>query len=432
MGKPPVRYKPVSRGLLPHPVERRGFVTVPLDPRDASLGTIDVFYRLIPAEGSTPDDATKPIVVVFNGGPGVPGSAYRPLDYDYENPDDPKHGGVDRFRLLRKTHRVLLADQRGTDGLSAPIDMEDPSIDARFIAKHFSSDSHARDYAAVINAVIPANQPFFIIAQSYGGMPGMQYLGLEGARLPTGIVFSSSALPYEDAHESMLARRREQLALNRQLAEAVPAIRSELEAVRQHLAAVGLNPDQVHALWSLLGKGPTGVWEHAFAAELKKVMGRNRSEIAAEFAKGFGELHLLNYILSSSNMTPGYTDRGLAAESSALVPFEPWMLDENWIMLNSLASDDWRCALLDDLDRNPPDPTPLPTLAHLRNSIANTHALFTAADNDAFVPADGYRKAIEKFSVPGHTEMRALQGGHDAIFLRDGHENFLAWSRALV
>jgi hypothetical protein len=64
-------------------------------------------------------------------------------------------------------------------------------------------------------------------------------------------------------------------------------------------------------------------------------------------------------------------------------------------------------------------------LETLKASIGKNRVLFAAADNDAYVPADSYLRAVEKFLVPGHTEVRRLPGGHHAIFLKSGHEAIL-------
>jgi len=424
-----MRFKPVDRRVLEHPVERRGFVEVPLDWERPDAERIELFYRLIPAYDSTPDDASTPIVVVINGGPGIAARFYRPLDFDYTTQTMPG-GGVDRFKYLLRTHRVLIVDQRGTDGCSAPIDMDDPALDAAFVARYFSSDSHARDYLAVIDALIPEGERFFIIAQSYGGLPGMQLIALDQRR-PTGIVFSSSALPFEDPLVEALERRREQLRLNLQLRDAVPDIEQRLADTRAHCAAVGLDPGLVHGLYSLLGKGEVGTWEPGVVTRLDKILGQTREQILADVDAGLETPSLLNYILSSVNFSPGRTDRTLAAESARQVPFEPWMIDETIMIMQTGQDGTWRQGLIDAFDAAPPPGTPFPTMEALRAAIGNNQVLFTAADNDAFVPGQAYRDNVARFVVPGHTEVRTLPGGHNAIFLDKGYEAFLAWSSGL-
>lgn len=422
-----IPFKTVDPAIADHPVERRGFVPVPLDYDDPSAGEIAIFYRLIPTYGGSPDDADKPIVVVFNGGPGIPASFYRPLDFDYETHATPL-GGLDRFKHLLKTHRVLLADQRGTDGGSAPLDLDDPSIDANEVARLFSSDAHARDYAAVIDAVVPEGQPFFIIAQSYGGMPGMQYLGLPAARRPAGVVFASSALPYEDVLATNLDRRREQLRLNLALRDAFPDVEARLARTRAHLAAEGVDPGKLNGLFTLLGKDVPGVWEPALVARLDALCAQDGDAIRADMTARREDPDLLNYILSSVNFTAGFTDRTLALHAREHVPFEPWMIDETWILLETGQDGTWREQLIADLDAAPPPPTPFPSVDTLRAAIADHEVLFTAADNDAFVPPDSYRASLAKFFVDGRSEVATLPGGHHAIFLERGYEVFLAWS----
>lgn len=422
-------FKPVDPNVKNHPVERRGFVTVPLDHTTAGEETIDIFYRLIPAHGSHVDDTTKPVVVVINGGPGIPSSFYRPLDYDYS--PGAVRAGLDRFKHLLATHHVLIADQRGTDGNSAPLDMDDASLDANLVARFFSSDSHALDYLAVVDAVIPPHQPWYVIAQSYGGLPGVHLLAQTSRRRPEGIIFSSSALPFEDPLASMRARRQEQLRLNLHLQSVVPDIAARLERVRAHLTSLGLDPDLVHGLFVLLGKDVPGVWEPEVIRRLDKIGAQTREQVLADVEAGLELPSLLNYILSSSNFSPGWTDRTLAAQCSKDVPFEPWMIDEHIMLMATGQDGSWREAMVDAIDRTPPPGTPMPTLEALRAAIGESHVLFTAADNDAFVPGDMYRDLVDMFLVPGHTEVRTLPGGHHAIFLEKGYEAFIAWSSAL-
>lgn len=430
---PALPFKAVDPKVLEHAVERRGFISAPLDYARPDGPKIQVFYRLIPAYGSRHDDPSHPVIVVINGGPGIASSAYRPLEFDYADPGSPKNGALDRFKHLLHSYRVLLVDQRGTDGQSAPLDMENPAIDADAIARWFSSDSQSRDYLAVIEAVVPEGEAFFMIAQSYGGMVGMQYLSLtlEGARKPKGIVFSASALPYEDVLSASTARRAEQLKLNRELREAYPDIEKRLASVRAHLKGLGLNPDQVNGLFGMLGKGVKGSWEKGFVAHLEKLPSQTRDEIVKSNKDNFGEVNLLNYVLSSANFTPGETDRTIAARTTASVPYEPWMIDENWVTMQAGGGVAWREAFVTAMDRRPPPPTPFASVEALRSAVALNSVLFTPADNDAFVPAESYLRSIEKFLVAGRTRVKRLPGGHNAIFLEDGRRAFLEWAAAL-
>lgn len=425
-----LRFKPVDSKVLEHSIERRGFISVPFDYAKPKADRIVVFYRLIPAYGSTHGYRSKLIVVVRNGGPGISSSIYRSLNFDYTNPESPANGSLDRFKYSLKTHRILLVDQRGTDGQSAPLDFGFPGgQDSDWVATYFSSDSQACDYAAVIEEVVPEGYPFFLIGQSYGGMPAMQYISLEDARRPNGIVFSSSGLPHEDSQDQLLSRRREQLQLNLKLREMVPDITLRLENVKAHLGHIGADPMRIHGLYTFLGKDVAGKWEKDFVHRLEKIKQYTFEEFESDLATQLGGVMLLNYILSSANFTPGYADRSFAQLSSDKIPFEPWMIDENQLYISAGQDATQRASYIDAIDRKPPPATPFASLKELRASIGCNQLLFTAADNDAYVPADSYLRSIDKFQVPGHTEVKKLPGGHHAIFFEKGHNVFLEWSR---
>jgi pimeloyl-ACP methyl ester carboxylesterase len=424
------QFKNIDRSVLNHPLEKRGFVTVPLDYSAPESEKIEIFYRLLPAYGSKIDDAAKPIIVVFNGGPGVPSSVYRRLNFDYAHPES-EQNGFDRFKFILTTHRVLIADQRGTDGFSAPIDLEAKNLDGHAIAQYFSSDAQAKDYLAVINTVIPGTEKFLIIAQSYGGMVGMQYLSLEDARIPECILFTCSALPYEDTKRASLNRRQEQYDLNLTLKKAIPEAEEKLNLVRKHLAAIGLDPNHVNGLYTGLGKSEAGIWEKAFVDQLDEILTFDKAALEKEFKDSVGVGNVLNYILSSANFTPGETDRSLATFTSKEIPFAPWMVDENWTLLQIGKGFPSTERVIAEMDQNPPFPTTFLKVDSLKKCISRHQLLFVSADNDAFVPAESFKKSYEKFQVPGHTHTAHLPGGHHAIFLEEGHREILKWNEKL-
>jgi hypothetical protein len=415
--------------VINHPIEKRGIIGVPLDYSKPESGMIQIFYRLIPAYGSNPSDTSKPIAVVFNGGPGIPSHVYRPLNFNYENPDSEENGPFDRFKFILKTHHVLIADQRGTDGQSTPLDLTAEGLHPHAVAQYFSSDSQARDYAAVIETIIPPHQPFFIIAQSYGGMVGMQYLCLDTAPKPSNIFFTCSALPYEDVIEAMLGRRQEQYNLNQSLKTAYPQIEQTLEQLKQRLEQFGIHPKNINALYSWLGKSEAGRWENAFVEHLQKLLQSNQETLEKKFQNEIGVGNVLNYILSSPNFTPGFTDRTLAQLTSDRIPFEPWMLDENWILLQIGQGNPNTERLISEMDRLPPPRTPFLPEESIRQHIKKQKVIFVSADNDAYVPAETYKKAYQKFWVEGYTFKEHLPGGHHAIFLEAGHRAILEWTR---
>ena len=102
---PPIRWIDCTR----RPPAHCGFLTVPLDRTDPSMGTIDLFFELYPhSDDSKPPQ--EPIVAV-EGGPGYSSTASR---FWY----------IGLFAPLMADHDLLLMDLRGT-GKSGAIDCKD-------------------------------------------------------------------------------------------------------------------------------------------------------------------------------------------------------------------------------------------------------------------------------------------------------------------
>lgn len=410
----------VDRNVLSHRVETRGFVSVPLDYETPKQNKIEIFYRLMPSIADT-----NPILLVMNGGPGSPSSGYRALDYDYA-------GSEDTFTELAKHFRILAVDQRGT-GNSAPLDLDDPSLSQAIIANFFDSNDHARDHARVIEAVVPEGESFFILARSYGGHIGFQYVLLgEDVQQPVGYIFSSALLPHTNAVETFILRRKKQRDLNLSLKKTHPEVIQKIARLRDHFQSLGVNPDAVNFLWEYLGKGPA--WEDALSDVIDRYLRANdKTVIENELAQGIQQtVNLLNYVLSSSSITPNYTDRTLTVETSREVPLESWMLDENWT-LNQIGNDGiWREKFICAVDLNPPPPTKFPPLAEIRAALAKTNALFTFGATDAYLPKDLQLNKARQFHVSGHTEFEVLSGGHGAAFSRDGAETVDLWASKII
>lgn len=419
--------KPTDRSLLRHQHEKRGFVAVPLDYSMPAGRQIDIFYRLLPSDRLTGAESGKPILMVMNGGPGMPSSGYRPIDHDYE-----AGNAVDAFSELAKHFRILMVDQRGT-GNSAPLDLDDPALSPEVIAHFFDSDELARDHSKVVDAVIPESEEFLILARSYGGEIGFQYLTLgSDVRKPAGIIFSSAVLPHTDALETFLMRRRKQRELNLELQTANPEIVAKLSRLRSHLHSLGIDPETVNFLWSNLGSGVA--WEIELEKKVDSLIAiDDRAAIETEFGQGIrASVNLLNYVLSSSSLTPGYTDRSMTAETSRQIPFDPWMLDENWT-LNQIGNDGtWREQFVGSVDRNPPPPINFPPVEEIRRAFLRNQALFTFGASDAFLPQDLQFNRAKKFDVPGHTEFRSLSGGHGAAFSEEGVSVVVDWADRIL
>ncbi|WP_030254865.1 alpha/beta fold hydrolase [Streptomyces violens] len=149
---------------------REHIVDVPLDWSDPSRGTIQLFVRDLTAPGRSGTEL--PCLVYLQGGPG--GKGPRPLAPD---------GWLGQ---ALKTHRVVLADQRGT-GRSTRIDGRRMSAfatvqeGADFLAC-FRADSIVADHEHLRKNLFGGRR-WTTLGQSYGGFLTLTYL----SRAPEGL-----------------------------------------------------------------------------------------------------------------------------------------------------------------------------------------------------------------------------------------------------
>ncbi|MFI5345625.1 MAG: alpha/beta fold hydrolase [Elusimicrobiota bacterium] len=420
-----VPFKKVDRSIRNHTVERRGFVPVPFDYTRREGPALDIFYRLIPAAGTAAADKSRPLVVVVNGGPGMPSSGYRAYDFDYSSVMPAK---ADYLGELTKYFRVLILDQRGTDGNSAPLDLDDSRSRPEIIARYFDSSHIARDHQEVLNAVLPGEE-FFMIAQSYGGMVGMHYMGLPDiTRVPKGICFSAAAMPHGDFMRQFVSRRAKQKELNLVLKARRPDLPPKIMELRAHFRKSDLDADFSHLLWQYLGQGEDGDWEKKLANKLTALLAADREALLAFVAEESGS-NFLNYILSNPMTTPGHTDATLARAAAAELPYaEEWMLDECWMLAAIGRDGTWRQDVIEAMDAHPHPGQPYPSPEEIKRGFARSRVLFSLAEGDIFLPLEGVRRNAALFSVPGVTGEILLPGGHKAIFLPKGAKALFDWA----
>lgn len=413
-----------SDDILVHKIEKRGFVSVPLDYAHPDKQTLKIFYRLIPIVGkSVEDDAGRPTIVVVNGGPGMASRGYRDYDYDYEKKPE------DKLSQLTKQYRVLIMDQRGTPGNSTALNMNAKILDYKSIAKYFSADSIARDQEKVINQVFAPQASFYIISQSFGGLVGFEYMiQNQIKRKPDGIIFSSAAMPFEDPIQFNLNRRNAQKELNLQLKQFDPTIESKIAALKKHFSEVGIEPAYVNSLWHELGHGKDGEWQRFLIEQINKMLQMDKVAIKKYLQTAVGRPDMLNIILSSSNMTPGWTDLSLSKRAMADIPFEPWMLDECSMNVFIANEDTNEAKNFRRIDKNPPKPIEFGSVEHVKAAIHQSPVLFTFGGNDAMTPTQpSMDHMLANFYIPNKTKYVLLQGGHQAIFSEEGVTQLSEW-----
>lgn len=157
----------------------------PLDHANPSAGTIDVFARIVTAEGGS----DKPYLVFLQGGPGH--EAPRPT------PDNPPW-----LKRALQEYQVVMLDQRGT-GRSTPFGpahQGTPTDIAEYLT-HLRADEIVNDCEAVREAL--GAQQWTVLGQSFGGFTTLHYLSvhpesLAGALLTGGL--SAVQHPIEDVY----------------------------------------------------------------------------------------------------------------------------------------------------------------------------------------------------------------------------------------
>ncbi len=413
----------VADSILNHPYEKRGFVSVPLDYKNPTTSPeIKIFYRLLPALGSSVDDTSKPIMVIINGGPGFSSEHMRSLNFDYSKAAEDKG----RLKELQKNYRVLMFDQRGTAGGSAPLNMNDPKLDPYFVAEYFNAPHMANDLGAIINTVVPKGEQFYIIAQSFGGMVGVIYMtetkkSPAKFQLPTGIVFAASSLPTRgDPVEWILGRRKEQYNINLKLAAKIPEIKGRILQLRERIRSVRPDSTFVDMLYGELVGNMTGEWEAKLNKKIEGYLAMTDAQLQSEIDKNTDNISMLNYILSSTVLTPGYTDKSLSRLVIQKFPFEPWMIDENAYYRDVRGDTADQDRIIAQIDKTPPTPVQFPSAEEIRKALEQTKVLFTTAEDDAAVPMSGYIQAVKKLQPSTGKIIVLPNGGHSAVFQAPG------------
>jgi pimeloyl-ACP methyl ester carboxylesterase len=157
-------------------------IRVPLDWNDPGGPTISVHAREVVAAEHA-DDAKRPVVVWFQGGPG--------FEIAY-----PEHRGGWLEQLLTR-YRVLLLDQRGT-GLSTPLEarslpMSDPNALGAYL-RNFRQDSIVRDADRLRATLYGEDADWYVFGQSFGGFCALTYLSVLPEHL-RGVIITGGFAP---------------------------------------------------------------------------------------------------------------------------------------------------------------------------------------------------------------------------------------------
>jgi len=193
----------VDESELPAPVSDVGFIE--LEPRTysdslASLTNVTstrtrLFYRFVPADA---DAKSKPVFVIFNGGPGFSSMLLMtfgtgPLTLDGDAPNEPPKPNPHSLTTLGS---LLYIDSRHA-GFSYGVADDASDVDERrraFLPASFNPEVDAADFVRVLLRVLekqPAlrNNPVVLLGESYGATR---------ANLMLDLLLHSSDSPYRD------------------------------------------------------------------------------------------------------------------------------------------------------------------------------------------------------------------------------------------
>lgn len=211
-------------------------LSVPLVHHDPARGEIDVFARIVTAEGGN----ERPFLIFLQGGPG--NEAPRPLD-----------GGPVWLDPVLKHYRVILLDQRGT-GRSTPVGLDlplpgsagehhptwrdaieaDPAAAAEQLT-HLRADEIVNDCEAVRRHL--GAETVSLLGQSFGGFTCLRYLAAHPESLAevmvTGGIPAVERSPKEVYAETWRVMREKSEAFYRRF----PGDRQRMRELLEHAAA---------------------------------------------------------------------------------------------------------------------------------------------------------------------------------------------------
>ncbi|HEV3275172.1 MAG TPA: alpha/beta fold hydrolase [Candidatus Dormibacteraeota bacterium] len=182
-----------SRVVVDRMVVTNHRIDVPLDWSEPSGPNISVFAREVVAVEHA-DDANRPAIVWFQGGPG------------FESAFPAQRGGWLEQLLAR--YRVLLLDQRGT-GLSTPLESRSlPFADATTLGdylRNFRQDSIVRDADRFRATLYGEDTDWYVFGQSFGGFCSLTYLSFLPEHI-RGVIITGGFAPVLHETEEICTR----------------------------------------------------------------------------------------------------------------------------------------------------------------------------------------------------------------------------------
>jgi hypothetical protein len=405
-----------------HPIEKRGFVRVPVDYDRPSPHSIHIFYRWIPSFAG----AGAPTLVLMNGGPGLASSMMRVLDYDY------RQMPPDKLTVLLSAFNVVLVDQRGTPGGSYPLDQRNlHRIHLDKIAQFMNADVLARDHAEVAKTLIARRlmtpSSYYVLAHSFGLQIGQSYVRLSAEGKidlpPKGMILSSGQL-LDPVWTWGGARRNLEFFSRGLLKYSIQQGREPFDRLmiraKAHFASLGVDPNMINYAYADTITGDYAA-DYDFVLEVMKL--NSKQEIEKFLYENSDVFGLLNPVLSIQSLNGGRMAADLLTAADRLYHLEDWMIDP----LKAFAIDDnylpfkYR-KLRMAVARGEIRPLRRPNRAHFHAFMAKTRMLFHWGRTDLIAGAESGRLTVINLLGP-QTARRVTvltSGGHKDIRTPEG------------
>lgn len=138
--------------------------SVPLDYKSPARSVISIFAREVVGAGN--EEKSLPYLLYLQGGPG------------FESPRPQEASGW--LKKACEEYRMILLDQRGT-GLSTPLTVSSLSqfssaLQQADYLQHFRADNIINDAEFIRVRIVPNEEPWTVLGQSFGGFCAVTYL----------------------------------------------------------------------------------------------------------------------------------------------------------------------------------------------------------------------------------------------------------------
>lgn len=411
-----------------------GSIRVPLAGSMAQHASfIELNYKI-----TNPDQTDLPLLFMVGGGPSFPSiDSYNSMvGYEYG-------ARAKELQSYAKYFRVVVFDQRGT-GQSSPLDPEWVWRHPKETFEHFSTLSHARDFAQLISEVARPDEPFYIAGHSYGGEVVLKALEQNLIRpKPKGVLLFSPLPSVIGSHELFEGRIRDQIRISRNLLGDKSELQQKIVAAKQ----------KIRNLYRISRQRPEG-YLRASGELLRVVFHNHLGNLEANLDKILSSdvsshrsllnvfpyanpidmsgylLHVLDWRFRSAVSQSDLVNE-LDPQIKKTLEAEPWLITEvDGLMSDNILSLFPRgtAKKYRAIDEKLKDAFLPFHVDAVRLALKEIPMIYLAADQDAFVPLEQSKKAFAAISTPTSKwhHFEPIEGGNHFSSLEENVADFVS------